>query len=334
MRNWYKILALATGSDVQEISIYDGIGMWGVTAQEFNADLKKITAKEIKVTINSPGGSLFDALAMYNGLRNHGAKITTKVMGIAASAASVVFMAGDNRIMPENTFLMVHNCIAPMNGNADEHREFADLLDTINESIVTTYMARTGKTEEEVRALLDDETYMSAAQSKDLNFTDVVEPALKVTAEFELDRLPDNVQAVFKAALAAPVDPANPSAQADPAFADQVSALAAEAGLAEYATVWALVTDKIDDVKSKIANAREVKALCALAKRPEDAAAYIRASKPLADVRTELCAKLAEADEASNTDTSPKGNPAAAATASPVAVTTGGIWAKRRENVK
>lgn len=328
MRNWFTIKALA-GADTAEISIFDSIGMWGVNAQSFLAELKQVKAKNITVSINSPGGSLFDALAIYNGLRDHGATITTKVMGIAASAASVIFMAGEKRVMPENTFLMVHNCIGPMNGNATEHREFADLLDNINQSIVTTYMARTGKTEEEVKALLDDESYLSAQQSVDLKFADVVEPALKIAADFELDRLPESVQAAFKAALEDPEQK-----KPDPAFADQVKVLAEEAGMAEFASVWALGSDKIDAVRANIAEAREIKALCELANSPDAAPAYIKATKPLADVRAELVAALAASDESVKTDTTQTNPGSPPKKAEPTAFKTSDVWASRRQQIK
>ena len=104
---WFSFKAKAeTGV---EISILDEIGMWGVSAKEFIAELKQYAGQAITLTINSPGGSVFDALAIYNALRNSGGEVTTKVMGVAASAASLIFMAGDKRVMPENTFLMIHN---------------------------------------------------------------------------------------------------------------------------------------------------------------------------------------------------------------------------------
>jgi ATP-dependent Clp protease protease subunit len=329
MRTWYTIKALA-GSDTADIAIYDEIGMWGITAREFNADLKKITAKNIDVTINSPGGSLFDALAMYNGLRNHGATITTKVMGVAASAASVVFMAGDKRVMPENTFLMVHNCIGPLKGNADEHREFADTLDNINQSIIKTYVARTGKTEDEVKALLDAETFLSAQEAKDSGFTDLVEPALKIAAEFDIARLPANVQASFKAAQDETTDPTDPA----PAFADQVSALAQAAGLSEFAPLWALGTTDIKAVEANIATAREIKALCVLALQPEAADAYIRSAKPLAEVRADLIDKLAAIDAKAHVDTAKPTGDKTTASAQPTAFKTSDVWASRRQIIK
>jgi ATP-dependent protease ClpP protease subunit len=331
-KTWYNIKALA-GSDSAEISIYDGIGMWGVSAQQFNSDLKGINAKQITVTINSPGGSLFDALAMYNGLRNHGAQITTKVMGIAASAASVVFMAGDKRVMPENTFLMVHNCIGPMNGNAADHREFADLLDEINQSIIYTYVARTGKSEEEVKALLDDESYLSATQAVDLKFADSIEPALKIAADFELDMLPENVQAAFRAAKDDP-DPGSGGTELAPVLAEQISALAEEAGMGEFAAGWAMKFTDLSAVESAISDAREIKALCVLAKRPDSAAGYIKASKKLAEVRAELVEAMASADEKIKTDTTQLNPGTPPANAQPAAMKTADVWAARRNSIK
>ncbi len=109
MKDWYKIIAKADGQPAQ-ISVFDEIGAWGVTAKMFIADLKALGAvKKIDMDINSPGGSVFDALAMYNALRATGAEITVKVLGVAASAASLLAMAGDKIVMPENAFMMVHN---------------------------------------------------------------------------------------------------------------------------------------------------------------------------------------------------------------------------------
>ena len=87
MKTWYSIKAAAAGGDTAEISVYDYIGYYGVSAVDFLKDVKAIDAPNIKVSINSPGGDVFDAIAMVNGLRLSGKKITTVVMGIAACAA-------------------------------------------------------------------------------------------------------------------------------------------------------------------------------------------------------------------------------------------------------
>ena len=194
---WFSFKAKAeTGV---EISILDEIGMWGVSSKEFIAELKQYAGQAITLTINSPGGSVFDALAIYNALRNSGGEVTTKVMGVAASAASLIFMAGDKRVMPENTFLMIHNPMTGAYGNADEMRDIADVLDKIAASLIGTYVNRSGLGEAEVKALLDAETWLNAADSVAQGFATDMEAEMKIAASFDLARLPENVHAAFAA---------------------------------------------------------------------------------------------------------------------------------------
>ncbi len=128
MRPCYTFIA-ASDNKPPVLSIFDEIGFWGVQAKDFLASLSATPGTDLDVEISSPGGDMFAAVAMYNGLRASGKKITTRVMGVAASAASLVFMAGDNRVMPKNTHLMVHNPWTFAGGNAVELRETADFLD-------------------------------------------------------------------------------------------------------------------------------------------------------------------------------------------------------------
>lgn len=389
MRNWYSIKALA--SDAAEIAIYDEIGMWGITAKDFIADLKKIDATKLNLSINSPGGSVFDGFAIFNALKASGKDITVTVVGIAASMASVIAMAGKKIKMPKNAMMMVHNAISGVYGDAENMREVADVLDKIDNSIVATYVARTGKSEEEVRALMADDTYMTAEEAVSIGFADELIDEMKVTACFELERLPENVKAMFQSAQntilnpksiegmdcenadvalsadgmvlvvsnddgittydwvvvngagswvarpfmletedeesEAPMTPQNP-------YAQQVETLAAEAGMPEFAAIWGLRSEKIEDVKALIANAREITALCALVKRPEDARGYIQAGKTVSDVRNALCAKLAEQDERTHTDTTPRNHSTPPVTAQPGAIKTADIWAARRKSFK
>jgi ATP-dependent Clp endopeptidase proteolytic subunit ClpP len=325
MRTWYEIKAQAPGAP-GDISIHDEIGAFGTNAQRFINDLKRIEANEINLSINSPGGSVFDGIAIYNALRNSGKTINVKVLGVAASIASVVAMAGDKIVMPENAFMMVHNPWAVTKGNAEELREFADVLDKIGASLVATYVARTGKSEDEIKTLLADETYLTAAEAKELGFADEVEPALKAVASFDLDCLPANVQAAYQDAQ----QDDKGTTTVDPAFADQVALLAAQAGLADFALVFAMRGTDLPAVQADIAVAREIQALCALAKKPEAAAAHIKASKTLADVRAALLTALADQDAGTAIDTNQSNPGAARATSQPAAVTTASIWAARR----
>ncbi|CAG2126903.1 ATP-dependent Clp protease proteolytic subunit [Cupriavidus yeoncheonensis] len=352
MKDWYKIVARTNGQAAQ-ISVFDEIGAWGVSAKMFIADLKALgDVKKIAMDINSPGGSVFDALAMYNALRASGAEITVKVLGVAASAASLLAMAGDKIIMPENAFMMVHNPINGVYGNSEDMRDMADVLDKIGASLVSTYVARTGRTEEEVKALLAAETLMSAADAVAQGFADEVAPALNVQAVFDYDRLPTNVQALFKTAAnaddasaaaakaaaeaaaakaAAEAAAAAATASAATPLADQVLALATEAGLADFAAHWALTVASIEAVKPLIAAAGEIRALCVLAKCPDDAAAFIKANASIEKVRDALCARLAAKSESSHIDTTSKSSNSTAGAAQPTAVSTSSIWAARNK---
>ncbi len=329
MKTWFSIKAQAANDTHAEISIFDAIGMWGVTAKDFISELKAIDAKEITLSINSPGGSVFDAIAIYNALRASGSKITVRVMGVAASAASYIAMAGDKIVMPKNTFMMVHNPLNAIYGNAAEMRDMADILDKVGASLTATYVARTGRSEEDVKALLADETYMTADEAVANGFADEVEAELKIAAEFEVDRLPENIQAVFKAAVDKPelVEPVTSKT-----FAAEVSALAIDAGLAEHTSAWLLdaTITTLDEAKAVISEAREVHALCEYAKQPGMSAKMIEARTPLIEARKQLCAIRAAASDATNVDSTQPGLKKPLNPVSPAAITPAAIWAARR----
>ena len=323
MKNWYSIKAVA--ADAAEISIYDEIGGWGVTAKEFIDELKQQKGKQVTCCINSPGGSVFDALAMYNALRAHGSPITMKIMGVAASAASLVAMAGDEIIMPENSFMMVHNPLVFAYGNAVELRDMADTLDTIASSLVKTYVARTNLSEEEVKALLAEETWLTAEDAVAKGFADKMEPALKVAASFETGRLPANIKAIFEAATTTitetetetktcekttvietndPNGPAMPPEdQPQDSVAQQVVATVSAAGFEKYAALVACHKDVPDVTAAQrwIAQAKEVTALCAVAKKPDMADKFIQSFTSVQDVRAALFEALASESDAMTT---------------------------------
>jgi ATP-dependent Clp protease, protease subunit len=141
MRSWYTIRALATGS---EVGIYDEIGAYGVSAKGFLAELGALPAgTPIDLRINSPGGSVFDAVAIYNAIQRHEGTVTVWIDGIAASAASYIAMAGDEIVMPENAFLMIHDPAGLVMGTADDMRAMAEALDKVKGSLVQGYAVRT-----------------------------------------------------------------------------------------------------------------------------------------------------------------------------------------------
>lgn len=336
-KSWFKMQAKAGAPKAASIDIYDEIGFWGVTAQSFVNELKALGDVEtLDVFINSPGGSVFDGLVIYNALRMHKATVNVTVMGVAASAASFIAMAGDKITMPENTFLMVHNPIGIVYGNAEEMRDTAEVLDKIGASLIGIYMARSGKSEAEVKALLDAETYMTAKEAKDLGFADEVTAEMKIAASFDIDKLSDKMPAAALAAFRAaaepdPEDDEDKDPEQDELFADEVAALAKAAGFEKHAPLFALNLKTIDDVKSRIAECREITAVCTLVNRANLTDTFIADGKTFAEVKTALIDARASVSEASPVDTTQR-NPSSPAPTQPSAVkaTTADIWAKRR----
>lgn len=158
-QSWYRITNAAS-SDEAEVMLYDEVGGWyGATADQFIADLRGVTAPNLRVRINSPGGSVFEGIAIANALRSHPANVIVQVDGIAASIASVIAMAGDRIEMAPNTMLMIHDASGLCMGNAADMEEMAELLDLISDNIADAYAARAGGTRDEWRARMRAETW-------------------------------------------------------------------------------------------------------------------------------------------------------------------------------
>jgi ATP-dependent Clp protease protease subunit len=130
---------------------------------------------KINVFINSYGGEVAEGLAIYNALKRHKAKVVTVCDGFACSIASVIFMAGDERIMNESSLLMIHNAWSWGEGNADQLRKMADDLDKSTEASITAYKAHSNLSEEEIKALLDAETWLLPSEALEYGFATSVE---------------------------------------------------------------------------------------------------------------------------------------------------------------
>ncbi|HFT1199731.1 TPA: ClpP-like prohead protease/major capsid protein fusion protein, partial [Escherichia coli] len=179
--SWFRMQA-GHQSDA-DIYIYDEIGFWGVTAKQFISDLNALgDITHINLHINSPGGDVFEGIAIFNALKTHGASITVYVDGVAASMASVIAMVGNPVIMPENTFMMIHKPFGFTGGDAEDMRTYADLLDKVEVVLLPAYAQKTGKTTDEIAAMLADETWMSGAECLAHGFADQVTPAVKAMA--------------------------------------------------------------------------------------------------------------------------------------------------------
>jgi ATP-dependent protease ClpP protease subunit len=169
LERWDPGVCAAASDDTPTISIYEQIGAsWdgsGMTAVRMAGILRRIGARDVVVNINSPGGDFFEGVAMYNQLRQHKAKVTVQVMGLAASAASVIAMAGDEILMGEGSFLMIHNAWAVGVGNRHDFKAAAEQLAPFDQAMAEVYAARSGKSVEEAAAMMDAETWIGANQA-------------------------------------------------------------------------------------------------------------------------------------------------------------------------
>jgi ATP-dependent Clp protease, protease subunit len=176
----------AAEKSVAEVLLYDEIGFWGIQASELVPQLNALAVDEIHVRLNSPGGSVFDGVAIANALRAHKATVIVHVDGLAASIASIIAMAGDEVRMADNAFLMIHEPWNVSMGNADALRKDADILDKIGDTLVATYVHRTDADESQVRAWMKDETWFTAAEAVEHGFADSIVAGVGAKASFDL----------------------------------------------------------------------------------------------------------------------------------------------------
>lgn len=154
-----------------------------VTPKQFDTDLKALgDVKTINVRINSDGGEIFAGNAIYNMLKRHPANINVYIDGLAASMASVIAMAGDKIIMPQNAIIMIHKPIGGIRGNSNDLRQYADTLDKAEKTLISSYVEKTGNSEEKITELLHAETWMTAQEALDLGFIDEIEDKVSIAA--------------------------------------------------------------------------------------------------------------------------------------------------------
>lgn len=235
-KSWYTIRA--QGADTAEVLIYGDIGdSWyaeSVTAKKFVEDLQGLADKKLVVRINSYGGSVADGVAIYNAIKRHPKQKDVSIDGVAVSIASLIAMAGDTVTIAENGLLMIHAPWGGVVGNAAEMRKFADVLDKYAEAMATSYANQTGKSVEDMRALVTDgeDHWYSAQEAADEGFVDEVAAALESDeaarfqpALFARFKVPAAVAAAFRKPLKEttmpdvldPAAAANPNAGAAPA---------------------------------------------------------------------------------------------------------------------
>lgn len=312
---WYTITANAQADKpVVEIRIYGEIGFWGTTAEAFVAELDAAAAggADILVSLNSPGGDVFDAFAIYNALRRYAGRVTTRVDSVAASAASLIAMAGDQLIMPENTQLMIHNAWIITGGTAEDLRTTAEMMDRIRDGVVAAYSRKSGLDSDKIIEMMDATTWMTALEAQAMGFCDLIEDPIRLqmsdSAAAVLEKhknLPDDVKAMLKALeegdpAPEPAPEHEPQPEPEPtpradlptasALAARVYASCRQQGIAELAE-GVLVSGALDSLARAdelVSQAKEIAGICLAAKLPEKAAGFVSAGLTVDQARARL----------------------------------------------
>lgn len=157
VQSWYRIENAGRG-DSADVYLYDMIGMWGVTAQDFVGELNALDAKTINMYVSSEGGEVFDGLAIFEAMVRHPATINATIDGLAASAASFIVQAADSITMAPRAKMMIHDAHGGVLGNSRDLRAMADLLDELSDTIADIYAARAGGSRASWRAAMQDES--------------------------------------------------------------------------------------------------------------------------------------------------------------------------------
>ena len=170
-----KYFQLTQNDNEVDIQIYGDITSWewhdsDVSSYTLSKQIEGLECDKINVYINSYGGEVAEGLAIYNQLKRHKAKVKTVCDGFACSAASVIFMAGDERVMSTASLLMIHNAWSHVSGNANELRKQADDLDKITQASINAYMQEVNITGEELKQMLDDETWITPQEAIEKGF--------------------------------------------------------------------------------------------------------------------------------------------------------------------
>ena len=299
------------------LEIYDDIGpsYFGMI------DAKLVSAKlaeagsfdEIDLRINSRGGSAYDGFAIYNALKMTGAKVTASVIGLAASAASIILMAGEVRRIPKNAFVMIHEPVTFAYGGDKELKAAMEALRVIRKGAVSTYVEATGLSEKKIAEMLAAETWMTGDEALEMGFATEVEPEVKLPESDPpamqvpsfITRAPEQFSRLVALCAMPPKEslkmttPAAPTKPEDPPFIPhepkKMTATASIASLAAPLTPAApqLSADDVakaaaDAVKAERTRISEVTNLCKLAGHPEMAQKHIDEGTAPADVQKAL----------------------------------------------
>lgn len=316
MKSWYQIRAQAEGE--AEILLYGEIGFFGVLAIDLIKEIRALgSPKKLMVRVNSPGGQWVQGLALYNFFARYPGEVTFVIDGIAASIASVIVMAG-KVIMPENTFLMIHDIIGFADGTPDEIREQADIFDKLKLSMVQAYTAKSKLSEDKILEMMATETWLSAQEAKDLGLADEISLAIQLAALVNPEEF-KHLPAALKAATPESTSDAPPTVTKTVTLGDRsitttepadlekirndaatqaieeanrraqdILTLCAQAGVPDVASEYLNRGMTAEQVKGRLADADKIRAACAAARLPDRAQGYIRAGMTEVEARADL----------------------------------------------
>ena len=316
-RQWYRFAAKADET-IAELYIYGDIGVswWdddtSVSAKQLIDEINALpaTVTKLRVHVNSFGGDMFDGLAIANALRDQrlskGRSVETVVDGIAASAASIVIMAGSPICIADNALVMVHKPWGFVIGNADDMRTAADLFDKLADPIIATYQWQSKLSAEALLALMEAETYMDADEAIANGFATEKIEGLQAAAKLDSRLLakrtiPEKYRARVEALLTpAPEPPKAASAVDVLRICREGDCLDLAEGLIAASATLDTVTAKVTETKTAkaaaVARAIDIRAVCAKATLPELADGYIAGAMPLDAIRAQLTAMTARLD--------------------------------------
>lgn len=319
--------------------------MYGYFGEDFRGDGSSIdarsvakalnankSAKQINMRINSPGGSAWHGLAIYESLKSHGAKIHGKVDGLAASAGSLVLMAADEIEMNEAGLVMIHRSSVGAIGTGEDLRKTAEVADKLDQSMAEIYAARTGLPQAEVVAMLYQETWLTAAEAKTKNFAQTISKNKAMAAQFRDDQFQDVPERVkpllallhFEEGTPTMTTPAPAATVQEPLAPAVAMTTAALTPVAPAAPVLSAAAAPLIDVEKIKADAKaeaqaaakaavdaerqraaEINAACLLAKKPEMAAKLIESGETVAAAKDKLFTAVCETLPVANVDQPP-----------------------------
>lgn len=203
---WNPAIQAAIENTSDTITVYGVIGEdWygeGVTLKRIDAALRAIGERDVTVYINSPGGDMFEGIAIYNRLKEHSHKVTTKVLGMAASAASIIYLAGSDRQVASSAFLMIHNCWTFLAGNRHYLRDVADDMQEFDAAMADLYAETSGQGADDIAELMDDETFIRGKRAVELGLATGVLLSTEITERETDESTQSNALKAMDVALA------------------------------------------------------------------------------------------------------------------------------------